>query len=223
VLTADRQSIQSGSNPDIDDQITLAFIQGRQALNKAHADDKTRLAVAREQVIIPLARSYLIGVLREVEGIVKDRDSDPISAREKQIEGEYFYRTVEGFIIQDNPAGNSRIKTQFTGGLGNVVADQIVSDISRGIIGQINRNLSEVDVAITTDTDRAVIAAERVSLYAAIIIPDLALRLDSLRRVQLENALQDLEEASTSGNADKATAARSAIVEIISDYQGELI
>jgi len=223
VLTADRQSVQSGSNPDIDDQITLAFIQGRQALDKEHSDDKTRLAVAREQVIIPLARSYLIGVLREVEGIVKDRDSDPISAREKQIEGEYFYRTVEGFIVQDNPAGNSRIKTQFTGDLSNVVADQIVSDISRGIIGQINRNLSEVDAAITTDTDRAVIAAERVSLYAAIIIPDLALRLDSLRRVQLENALQDLEEASTSGNTDKATAARSAIVEIISDYQGELI
>lgn len=223
VLTADRQSIQSGSNPDIDDQITLAFIQGRQALDKARSDDKTRLAVAREQVIIPLARSYLIGVLREIEGIVKDRDSDPISAREKQIEGEYFYRTVEGFISPDNPTGNNRIKTQFTGDLGNVVADQIVSDISRGIIGQINRNLSEVDVAIAVDTDRAVIAAERVSLYAAIIIPDLALRLDSLRRVQLENALQDLEEASTSGNTDKATAARSAIVEIISDYQGELI
>ncbi len=223
VLTADRQSIQSGSNPDIDDQITLAFIQGRQALNKEHVDDKTRLAIAREQVIIPLARSYLIGVLREVEGIVKDRDSDPISAREKQIEGEYFYRTVEGFIVQDNPAGNNRIKTQFTGVLGSVVADQIVSDISRGIIGQINKNLNEVDAAITVDTDQAVIAAERVSLYAGIIIPDLALRLDSLRRVQLENALQDLEEASVSGNTDKAIAARTAIVEIISDYQGELI
>jgi hypothetical protein len=223
VLTADRQSIQSGSNPDIDDQITLAFIQGRQALNKEHVDDKTRLAIAREQVIIPLARSYLIGVLREVEGIVKDRDSDPISAREKQIEGEYFYRTVEGFIVQDNPAGNNRIKTQFTGVLGSVVADQIVSDISRGIIGQINKNLNKVDAAITVDTDQAVIAAERVSLYAGIIIPDLALRLDSLRRVQLENALQDLEEASVSGNTDKAIAARTAIVEIISDYQGELI
>lgn len=56
VLTADKQSIQSGSNPDIDDQITLAFIQGRQALDKARVDDKTRLAIAREQVIIPLGQ-----------------------------------------------------------------------------------------------------------------------------------------------------------------------
>lgn len=223
VLTADKQSIQSGSNPDIDDQITLAFIQGRQALDKARVDDKTRLAIAREQVIIPLARSYLIGVLREVEGIIKDRDSDAISAKEKQIEGEYFYRTVEGFIAQDNPSGNDRIKTQFIGDLGNVVADQIVSDISRGIIGQINRNLGEVDAAINVDTDHAMIAAERVSLYAGIIIPDLAFRLDSLRRVQLENALQDLKEASASSNTDKATAARSAIVEVISAYQSELI
>ncbi|MCW5619038.1 MAG: hypothetical protein KIS65_07505 [Nitrosomonas sp.] len=223
VLTADKQSIQSGSNPDIDDQITLAFIQGRQALDKARVDDKTRLAIAREQVIIPLARSYLIGVLREVEGIIKDRDSDAISAKEKQIEGEYFYRTVEGFIAQDNPSGNDRIKTQFIGDLGNVVADQIVSDISRGIIGQINRNLGEVDAAINVDTDHAMIAAERVSLYAGIIIPDLAFRLDSLRRVQLENALQDLKEASASSNTDKATAARSVIVEVISAYQSELI
>lgn len=165
----------------------------------------------------------MIGVLREVEGIIKDRDSDAISAKEKQIEGEYFYRTVEGFIAQDNPSGNDRIKTQFIGDLGNVVADQIVSDISRGIIGQINRNLGEVDAAINVDTDHAMIAAERVSLYAGIIIPDLAFRLDSLRRVQLENALQDLKEASASSNTDKATAARSAIVEVISAYQSELI
>jgi hypothetical protein len=223
VLTADRQSIQSGSNPDIDDQIALAFIQGRQALNKEHSDDKTRLAIAREQVIIPLARSYLIGVLREVEGIVKDRDSDAMSAREKQIEGEYFYRTVEGFISPDNPGGSNRIKAQFAGDLGNVVADQIVSEISKGIIGQINRNLGEVDAAITVEIDRAVVAAERVSLYASIIIPDLVFRLDSLRRVQLENALQDLKEASVSSNTAKAAAASSVIVEVISDYQGELI
>lgn len=57
--TEDRQTLQSGTNPDLDDQITLAFVQGRQALSKANTDDRLNLAIARENIIIPLVRSYL--------------------------------------------------------------------------------------------------------------------------------------------------------------------
>lgn len=223
VLTADKQTIQSGSNPDIDDQITLAFVQGRQALNKENADDHTQAAIARERIIIPLVRGFLIGVLREVEGIIGDRDADVAEAREKQIEGEYFYNIVEGFISQDNPAGNSRIKAQLTGDMANVVADEIVSDISRGLIGQINRSLDQIAAAFAADKHQAMIAAERTSLYAGIVLPDLELRLGSLQRVKMENALQDLKEASETGDSSKAIEARSAIVEVISAYQNELI
>lgn len=221
VLTADKQKIQTGSNPDIDDQVTLAFIQGRQALNKANADDSTRVALARERIVIPLARSFLIGVLREVEGIIKDRDADVAAAREKQVEGEYFYRIVEGFISQDNPAGSNSIKAQMTGNLTTVVADGVVSDISKGIIGQINRNLAQLET-VFGDRGQALLAAERVSLYADIVLPDLEFRVGSSQRVQLENALQDLIEASDASNADKALAARTAITKVISAYQAKL-
>lgn len=223
VLTTDRQAIKSGNNPDIDDQITLAFIHGRKALNKANADDQINAAIARENIVIPLARSFLIGVLREVEGIISDRNTDVDSAREKQIEGEFFYRIVEGFISQDNQAGNNRIKAQLTGNMANVVANEVVSSISNGLIGQMNRSMSQIEATFVTDKKQAILAAERMSLYASIFLPDLELRLGSLQRVKMENALQDLKEASGTGNVSKAVAARSVIVEVISAYGNELI
>jgi len=223
VLTADKQTIKTGSNPDIDDQITLAFVQGRQALNKENTDDRTQVAIARENIIIPLVRSFLIGVLREVEGIISDRDADVDAAREKQIEGEFFYRIVEGFIAQDNPAGNNRIKAQLTGDMANIVANEIVSEISRGLIGQMSRNLSQIEATFTSNKNQALLAAERMSLYASILLPDLELRLGSLQRAKMENALQNLKESSETGDSSKAIAARSAIVEVISAYENELI
>jgi hypothetical protein len=117
VLTEDKQTLQDGSNPDLDDQITLAFVQGREALSKANSDDSFNVVIARENIIVPLARSFLIGVLREIEGIIASRDTDATEAREKQIEGEFFYRIVESFIAPDNPAGNDLIKAQLTGDL----------------------------------------------------------------------------------------------------------
>lgn len=223
VLTADKQTLKAGSNPNLDDQITLAFVNGRQALNKASADDLAQVAIARENIVIPLVRSFLIGVLSEVEGIIAKRDINADDAREKQIEGEFFYRIVEGFISQDNPSGSNRIKAQLTGALTNVAADEIVKEISRGIIGQMNRNLSLMESAFGADKVLVILAAERLFLYANIFLPDLELRLGSLQRVKMENALQDLKESSESGDSSKATAARSVIVEVISAYENELI
>lgn len=223
VLTADKQTIKTGSNPDIDDQITLAFLQGRQALNKENADDWLNASIARENIVIPLVRSFLIGVLREVEGIISDRSADIDSAREKQIEGEYFYRIVEGFISQDNPSGNNRIKAQLTGDMANVIANEVVSEISRGIIGQVNRIRNQLESSFGDDKNQAVLAAERLSLYVGIFLPDLELRLGSLQRVRMENALQDVKESSETGDESKALAAQATIIEIISAYENELI
>ena len=223
VLTADKQTLQAGSNPDLDDQITLAFVNGREALNKANADDRTNVAVAREKLVIPLVRSFLIGVLREVGGVIDNRGADVDEARVEQLEGDLFYRTVEVFIAQDNPSGSSRIKAQLTGDLNNVVADEIVSDISRGIIGQLNRSISQIESTFNTDKHQAVTASERVSLYANIFLPDLELRLGAQQRVEMENALQDLKEATETGDASKAIAARSTIAEIIAAYENELV
>jgi hypothetical protein len=162
-------------------------------------------------------------VLREVAGVISNRDGDIEEARVEQLEGDLFYRTVEVFIAQDNPSGSNKIKTQLTGDLANVVANEIVIEISKGIIGQIRRNISLIEAMFGADKSQATIASERVSLYASIFLPDLELRLDSQQHVEIQNALQDLKEAIETDNSAKAIAAGSAINEIISAYENELI
>ncbi|SNX58933.1 hypothetical protein SAMN06296273_0394 [Nitrosomonas ureae] len=223
VLTEDKQTLQDGSNPDLDDQITLAFVQGREALSKANSDDSFNVVIARENIIVPLARSFLIGVLREVEGIIASRNTDAIDAREKQIEGEFFYRIVESFIAPDNPVGNDLIKAQLTGDLANVVANEIVIEISKGIIGQVNRNIDIIESTFGIDRNQALVAVERVSLYINIFLPDLELRLGTLERVKVQNALQDLREASETDDVSKALTAGSTLTGIIAAYENELI
>lgn len=223
VLTTDKKTLQTGSNPDLDYQITQAFAQGRQALDKTNTDDRSNIAIARENIIIPLARSFLIGVLREVEGIILDRNGDVAEAREKQIEGEFFYRIIDGFISQHNPSGHSRIKAQLTGDMANVVADEIVSEISKGIIGQLNRNIGQIEVSFGANKNQALLAAESAFLNASIFLPDLELRLGVLQRVKLENALRNLKEAVQLEDAAKAVAVRLIITEIISAYENALI
>lgn len=223
VLTEDKQTLQDGSNPDLDDQITLAFVQGREALSKANSDDSFNVVIARENIIVPLARSFLIGVLREVEGIIASRNTDALEAREKQIEGEFFYRIVESFIAPDNPAGSNLIKTQLTGDLANVNANEIVIEMSKGIIGQVNRNIRLIEFAFHLDRFVPPVAAERVSLYINIFLPDLELRLGSLERVKVQNALQDLREAIETQDVSKALTAGSTLTEIIAAYENELI
>jgi len=223
VLTADRQAITSGSNPYLDSQVTLAFIRGKNIFNKASADSKNQLAIERERIVLPLVRSFVIGVLREVEGILENRGRDIGEALEKQTEGIHFYQIVESFIGQHNPEGNAVIKAQLTGDLSAVDADRIVSEISRGLIGQFNAQLTHLAEVFNVNRDQSILTAEIAAQYMQMMLPDLALRLDSTYRVRMENALQDLREASANGDRDKALSARQNIIELISTYEVELI
>jgi len=223
VLSADKQKIKNGNNPDIDDQITLAFIQGRQALSKQNTDGRINVAIARENIVIPLVRAFLNRALHYTGLIIDNRDADVNKANEVRVEGEFFYRIVEGFVSQDNPSGSNRVKASLTGNLANVVANENFIEINKGIVGQVKRDLNLVKSAVGADKNQAILAAERVSLYARIFLSDLELRLSSLQRVKMENALQDLKESSETGNESKALAAQAAIIEIISAYENELI
>lgn len=170
-----------------------------------------------------MVRTYLIGVLREVEGVIGDRNADVDGAREAQVEGDYFYRIIEGFIAQDNPSGSARIKAQLTGDLANVSADAIVSDISKGMIGQINRNINQIATLFASDKNQALVALEAIGLYANVFLPDLELRLDALRRVKVENAIRDLKNAIQTENTERAIAAKAVINDVFSQYQALLI
>lgn len=222
VLSADKLTIKDGTNPDLDDQVTLALMNGRDALNKANADDRNHVAIARENVIVPLVGGFLKGTLGEVGTLINNRTAEADKARVDQKEAELLYKTVEVFIAQDNPVGNDEIKTQLTGDLANVIANEIVIEINKGAIGQVRRNISQVESTLTSDKNQAAAAAVNVSLYVNIILPDLELRVGSLRRVEMQNALQDLNEAIRAGNSSKATVAGSTITEIISAYENEL-
>ncbi|WP_292992791.1 hypothetical protein [Nitrosomonas sp.] len=225
VLTKDKQTLKDEAGPDPypEDQFSLAFLNGREALSKANANDRTTLAIARENIIVPLVRGFLNGVLHEVEGVIANRSIDVDEARVGQLGGDLLYRTVEVFIAQDNPSGNDRIKAQLTGDLADVVANEIVSDINKGVIGQFRRNISQIESTFGVDRNRALLASERISLYATIFLPDLELRLGTQQRVKMQNALQDLREAIETDNSAKAITAGSTITEIISAYEDELV
>ena len=222
VLSTDKLTIKDGTNPDLDDQVTLALMNGRDALNKVNADDRNHVAIARENIIVPLVGGFLKGTLGEVGALINNRTAEADKARVDQKEAELLYRTVEVFIAQDNPVGNGVIKTQLTGDLANVVANEIVIEINKGAIGQVRRNISQVESTLTSDKNQATVAAVSVTLYVNIILSDLELRLGSLQRVEMQNALQDLNEAIRAGNSTKATVAGSTITEIISAYENEL-
>ena len=222
VLTDDKLSIEDGTNPDLDDQVTFALMKGREALAKANADDRNNVAIARENIIMPLISGFLKSMLGEVGGLITNRTTDTDKAKVDQKEAELLYRTVDVFIAQDNPAGNGVIRTQLTGDVTDVVANEIVIEISKGIIGQAKRNINQVESTFAVDMNEAVLAAERVVLNVNIFLPDLELRLGSQQRAEMQNALQDLKEAIRTNDASKALVAGSAINEIIAAYEGEL-
>ncbi|MCC7090936.1 MAG: hypothetical protein IT524_03090 [Nitrosomonas sp.] len=222
VLTDDKLSIEDGTNPDLDDQVTFALMKGREALAKANADDRNNIAIARENIIMPLVNGFLKSTLGEVGGLITNRTTDADKAKVDQKEAELLYRTVDVFIAQDNPSGNGVIRTQLTGDVADVVANEIVIEISKGIIGQVRRNISQIESTFAVDMNEAALAAERVVLNVNIFLPDLELRLGSQQRIEMQNALQDLKEAIRTNDASKALVAGSAINEIIAAYEGEL-
>ncbi|MFZ1851901.1 MAG: hypothetical protein WAU15_06640 [Nitrosomonas sp.] len=223
VLTLDKKTLQDGRDPDLDYQIMHAFQQGKQAFGKSDEEDHFRVTLARENIVSGLVRTYLIGVLREVEGVVSNRDADVDEAKVAQVEGDYFYRIIRGFIAQDNSLGDARIKAQLTGDLANVSANEIVSDISKGMMGQITRSINQIAATFTRDKNQALTALEAIGLYANVFLPDLELRLDPLRRAKVENAIRNLKTAIQTGNSERALAAKAVIDEVFSQYDAQLI
>jgi len=218
VLTANRLSLESSSNPHLDSRVTLAFISGKNILSQINSGSHAQLVIERERIVVPLIRAFLIGVLREVQGIVEERSRDFDEALEKQTEGIFFYRIVDFAVSEHNSNGNALIQSQLNGDLSAVNADQIVSEINRGVLGKVNRLIMVLEQVFGSDRNQAILIAEQVSLYTQIVLPDLELRLGSIERVKIENALQDMQEASVTGNANKALSAKSILNTLISQY-----
>ena len=225
VLTEDRTSIETGGNPNLEDQITVAFIRGQKALDKKNPDDdEITVGVQRQVIRLSLVRAFYIAVLREVEGVLNNRDSDPEKALENQTEGEVYYRIIEEFVSRDNPEGNEIIKSQLTGDLADVNADTMVSELSKGFIGRVRGEL-ESNASALNENDRgdAIITAEEALLYSGVFLEDLELLLGTDDSETMEDSLHDLRDASDAVNIADADAARQAISTIIDSYTNELL
>src|SRR3990172_6538466 len=225
VLTEDRSNIDTGSNPNLEDQITVTFIRGQKALNKNNPeDDEITLGIQRQVIRFSLVRAFYIAVLREVEAILDNRDSDTEKAREVQKEGEIYYRIIEEFVSRDNPAGNETIKSQLTGDLSSVSADTVVSELSKGFIGRVKGELEENEEALNeSNRGEAIILAEEALLYSKVFLEDMELRLGTEEEVEVEDALHSLRNASKSLNTSDADTARETITTIINNYENELL
>ena len=224
VLTPDRLTVQSGSNPDLDYQIATAFVEGAQAFDKVNANDDLDASIAMENIVVSLIRSFYIGVLREIEGIIDERDGNLTEALEKQTEGIQFYRIIEGVIGHNNAAGNARIKSQLTGDVSSVVAVELVNDLGKGIVGQLKDNIALIEALDGSDQKQSLIAQERLSLYLGVLQPDLDLRLGSAERIRMENALRRIKEGIQQANNPAKIAAGIAVLnDVIAAYENELI
>ena len=225
VLTSDRTNIDTGSNPNLEDQITVAFIRGQKALGKKDSEeDEITLGIQRQVIRLSLVRAFYIAVLREVEAILDNRDSDTEKASEVQKEGEVYYRIIEEFVSRDNPTGNETIKSQLTGDLSSVTADTIVSELSKGFIGRVEGELEENEEAVSENNrGDAMILAEEASLYSGVFLEDLELRLGAENLGDIEDALNDLRDASDKLKTSDADAARQTITTIINNYESELL
>ncbi len=225
VITSDRTNIDTGSNPNLEDQITVAFIRGKNALEKNNpGEDEIAIGVQRQVIRLSLVRAFYIAVLREVEAILDNRDTDTDKALEVQKEGEVYYRIIEEFVSRDNSTGSETIKSQLTGDLSGVDADTIVSELSKGFIGRVEGEL-ELNESALGEGDRldAVVTAEEALLYSRVFLEDLEIRLGFDERVEIEEAIQDLRDASDSKNKGKANTASQTIRDILDNYENELL
>ncbi len=165
VLAADREFLEEGANPGLDVIVNNSFARIRTALDKTNpTEDFANFGVERYVIRMSLARAYYIAVLREVGGIIENRNSDPETAKIEQKEGEIFYRIIESLISRDNPLGNQFIKAQLVGDASAVTADEIVSELSKGIIGRVRGEMN--GQADSIGNDRAHAMAEAAGAVA---------------------------------------------------------
>ena len=217
--------MKTGSNPNLEDQITVAFIRGKKALKKKDLDeDEITVGVQRQIIRLSLIRAFYIGVLIEIEGIINNRETNPDTALKNQKEGEVFYKIIEEYVSRDNPSGNEMIKSQLVGDLSEVEADVVVSELSRGFIGRVEGELDAAESNISEgDRKDAMIVAEEALLYSNVFLEDLGLRLGDDSMEDMKDALNDLRDASDKVKASSAASARETISSIIESYENELL
>ena len=99
-----------------------------------------------------------------------------------------------------------------------------MSELSKGFIGRVEGELEENEEALSeNDRGDAMILAEEASLYSGVFLEDLELRLGAENLGDIEDALNDLRDASDKLKTSDADAARQTITTVIDSYTNELL
>ncbi|MER2512612.1 MAG: hypothetical protein ABTQ25_09385, partial [Nitrosomonas ureae] len=222
VLSADKQSIVEGSNPGADIAFNESVARIRTALNKSNPEEDAGVIAVERYVtrISSLARAYYNAVLREVAGAIESRNTDVAEMRKELKEGEVFYRIIESLVARDNPVGNLLIKDRLAGNGSDLVVDEIVSDLNKGMLGRSRGEMANIATA-ENRVGRMAEASGTVE-FAKIFMPDLELRMGATVRGNLETALNDLNSAVKADDAAKSAAAQATITAIFDSYENEL-
>lgn len=227
ILSEDRLLIIDGKDPGLNDNVIRAFINGQDAVNKDSGEmdegvgdgDLTRIKVQRQIVRFTMERGFYLIVLKEIQDVLKKRDSDPIGARVNQKEGEVFHTAIASKVKKDNDAGNSIIEAQLKGPLEGIVAEVLIKEYSKAWMNGTIRELDANSGAMGSgDVQKAVETAYEGILFANMMIDDLEQRLGKTNRDMVTKAFGDLILASAKGSMDEALAQREIIRDILEEY-----
>jgi len=99
-----------------------------------------------------------------------------------------------------------------------------VSELSKGFIGRVEGELEENEEALSENNrGDAMVLAEEALLYSGVFLEDLELRLGTENLGEIEDALNDLRDASDKLSTSDADTARQTITTIINSYESELL
>lgn len=119
-----------------------------------------------------------------------------------------------------DPVGNLLIKARLAGDGSDLVVDEIVSDLNKGMLGRSRGEMANIATA-ENRVGRMAEASGTVE-FAKIFMPDLELRLGAAVRGNLETALNDLNSAAKADDAAKSAAAQATITTIFDSYEAAL-
>jgi hypothetical protein len=231
--------------PRLDRVISAAFERGQQAIDDdlddgdsgGIDDDFTVIGVQQQIIRFSLYRGIYIAVLRELDSVLDNLLEGNLSEAEvNRVAGVTLYRILDSIVEQDNPAGNTAIRTVLEQPVEQIVPADVATVLGEFSLAFANgaiRELNEVNANFllpgapnAVQRQRALIEAEAARLCSEIVIDDLAIILgDTVNdgsgrndKLDLSEAFQSLSTAIASNDQASTATARTTVDAIVRAY-----
>lgn len=230
-ISEDGLSLVDIGNAGLADNVTRAFINGQNAINKDSDDsdegaddgDLTRIKVQRQIVRFTMERGMYLIVLKEVKAAMERIADDPDGAAVAQKEAILFHKAIAAKVSRDNEEGNAVIEAQLAGPIEDYVVETLIKEYSKAWCNGTERELDGNSGAMGSgDIQKAIETAHEGILFAEMMIDDLEQRLGKESRDVVTKAFGDLKLASANGFASDALEQREIVREILDEYEEKL-